>query len=117
MNGRTERKAKTMRELPTIENYGKYSSSNYGAHTLCVSVGPIDVYYSYTTVVAFRTPDAGLVVRHNEWGPTTGKHLNWIDGGSTERVKARRSREDFEQEWRQVEERYFRGVLDEVSTR
>jgi len=27
--------------LPRIKNYGKYSSDNYGAHTLCVDLGGI----------------------------------------------------------------------------
>ena len=31
--------------------------------------------------VAFRTFETGLVVRENDWGLTTGKHLNAIDGG------------------------------------
>lgn len=38
-------------------------------------------YFSYTTVIAFTDGFGGLVVTENVWGPTTGKHLNWIDGG------------------------------------
>ncbi len=68
--------------IPSVENYGKYSSENYGAHTLCFTdERGYDFYFSYRTCVAFRTPDTGLIVRQNDWGPTTGKHLNWIDGG------------------------------------
>lgn len=40
--------------LPTIACYGNYSSGNYGAHCLCVTVGPVRVWYSYTTPVAFQ---------------------------------------------------------------
>ena len=48
---------------------------------MAVQVGNLDVYFSYRTPVAFRHVSTGLVVRSNSWGPTTGKHLNWIDGG------------------------------------
>ncbi len=79
--------------LPTIESYGHYSSDNYGAHTLVVDVGGVEVWYSYRTPVAFRALMGQRYVRENEWGPTTGKHLNWIDGGDK---KSRLSSDDFE---------------------
>jgi hypothetical protein len=62
-------------------NYGNYSSNNYGAHSLAFQLGDVTVYFSYETPVAFEAPGHGLVVRVNDWGPTSGKHLNWIDGG------------------------------------
>lgn len=69
-------------QMPAVSNYGRYSSENYGAHTLVFTDAQgRDFYYSYKTLVAIRSPETGLVVRENEWGPTTGKHLNWIDGG------------------------------------
>ena len=71
-----------MSTLPSFETYGDYSGKNYGAHALVFSVGALDVYFSYKTPVAYRSPGVGLRVRVNDWGPTTGKHLNWIDGGS-----------------------------------
>ena len=67
--------------LPKIENYGQYSSENYGAHTLKVTVGHTTVWFSYVTPVAFEV-EGVKVVRENSWGPTTGKHLKWIDGGN-----------------------------------
>lgn len=72
-------------ELPSISSYGRYSSDNYGAHTLQVSMAGLTVYFSYRTPVAFRGRGHGLVVCQNDWGPTTGKHLNWIDGGEKSR--------------------------------
>lgn len=39
------------------------------------------VWFSYATPVAFHVPGQGMTVRQNVWGPTTGKHLNRIDGG------------------------------------
>lgn len=41
------------------------------------------MWFSYKTLVAFAVN--GLrVVRVNDWGTTTGKHLNRIDGGVKE---------------------------------
>lgn len=75
----------------TIRNYGKYSSSNYGAHTICLSVGPLQFYFSYQTVIAF-SDEEGFYVCENPSGPTTGKHLNWIDRDK----KSRFSTKEFE---------------------
>lgn len=71
----------TSSKLPTIDSYGKYHGRNYGLNCLMVSFGTFVLYYSYETIVAFSTPELGLLVRENEWSTTTGKHLNWIDGG------------------------------------
>ena len=72
--------------IPEFNVYGDYSQTNYGTHTL-VFTDPMgnDFYFSYRTLVAFRTPDTGLVVHENNWSQTTGKHLNWIDGGGTKK--------------------------------
>lgn len=83
-------------ELPTIGNYGEYSSSNYGAHTRYVRVGCVTIWYSYETPVAFQVTGHERVVRENDWGVTTGKHLSWIDGGNK---KARVDSETFERLW------------------
>ncbi len=84
-------------DLPKIDSYGQYSSGNYGAHTLKVIMPWMDlvVYYSYETVVAF-SHKGQRVVHENTWGRTTGKHLNWIDGGSK---SSRVSAEEFERRW------------------
>ena len=74
-------------QLPTVSSYGNYSSSNYGAHTLRFDIGEFTFWYSYQTLVAFKSPDHHLVVHENDWGPTTGRHLNAIDNGrKTDRV-------------------------------
>ena len=76
-----------------VWNYGQYSSDNYGVHTMgFTDAYGNDYYFSYRTLVAFRTK-GNLYVRENVWGTTTGKHLNWIDGGDK---KNRLSKEDFE---------------------
>ena len=79
-----------MNTLPTIRSYGEYKSGNYGAHSLRVDIGTLSLYFSYETVVAFQDVD-GLKVRQNDWSTTTGKHLNWIDGGDK---KARLASQD-----------------------
>ena len=83
-------------ELPTIVGYGQYASSNYGAHALRVDVGPIRVWYSYETAVAFQVDGHERVVHENGWGTTTGKHLNWIDNGDK---KTRVSGAEFQRLW------------------
>lgn len=71
----------TTNTLPEFSTYGDYASDNYGAHALRFDIGRLTIYFSYRTPVAFRH-NGRLHVRQNTWGPTTGKHLNWIDGGN-----------------------------------
>tara|TARA_R110000868_G_scaffold307310_3_gene568739 strand:- start:208 stop:477 length:270 start_codon:yes stop_codon:yes gene_type:complete len=47
-----------------------------------------DYWFSYRTLVAFQR-NGERIVRRNDWGPTTGKQLNAIDGGSKEARDAR----------------------------
>jgi hypothetical protein len=76
------KESEIMKNLPSFETYGNYKSDNYGANALKFYVGNVTVYFSYKTPVAFHTYETGLIVRENDWGPTTGKHLNWIDDGN-----------------------------------
>ena len=78
----------------SLRNYGNYSSDNYGAHCIRVGIGSLTLWFSYQTVVAFGDGH-GIRVRENVWGGTTGKHLNWIDGGDK---GSRMSGEMFEKE-------------------
>ncbi len=89
--------------LPTIGGYGRYSSDNYGVNCMFVQVGPLEVWYSYRTPIAFRA-HGNIVIRENEWGPTTGKHLNWIDEDKSIRV----SGTEFQAEWDKQVEPLFR---------
>lgn len=78
--------------MPAFACYGPYSGS-YGMHSLCFTTPKGDrFWYSYQTLVAFYHPIRGRVVHRNDWGPTTGKHLNAIDGGDR---KNRVSAEEF----------------------
>lgn len=79
--------------LPSFGTYGNYASDNYGVHTLrFTDADGNDWYYSYKTLVAARI-NGELFVRQNDWAQTTGKHLNWIDGGDK---RSRLSGEDFQ---------------------
>lgn len=71
--------------LPTMQSYGDYSSDNYGAHSLCVELGGLSIYFSYHTPVAYRGSE-GLVISENCWSTTTGKHLNWICPDKSRRI-------------------------------
>lgn len=70
----------------SLGTYGNYSSDNYGAHAMAVDVGNLTLYFSYKTVVAFSDGYNKTVVSENNWGPTTGKHLNAIDDGNKKRT-------------------------------
>lgn len=60
--------------------YGNSPSSENNAKV--VRVGNYNYYFSYETLVAVEDlVEHTKTVRHNEWGPTTGSHLNTIDGG------------------------------------
>lgn len=56
-----------------------------------VSTDRFRVAFSYETPIAYSSyevtssPGWTWVVRENDWGPTTGKHLNELDGGNKSR--------------------------------
>ncbi len=81
----------------TIESYGDYSNSNYGTHTMKVTLENGDLlYYSYRTLIAF-THNNELFICENIWGSTTGKHLNFIDRDKKRRLKSEEFESKFDQ--------------------
>jgi hypothetical protein len=64
-------------------------------------MGTVRVWFSYSTPIAFTSQDHNRVVRENDWGPTTGKHLNWIDGGDKDAKKRRVDSDTFERLWKE----------------
>jgi hypothetical protein len=60
-----------------------------------LEVGDQIVWFSYQTPIGF-TDGVRRIVRKNAWGPTTGKHLNRIDGGSKIAVLNRLDSDEFE---------------------
>lgn len=94
-------------QLPSFSNYGGYASDNYGAHTLRFNLGPISVWYSYQTVVAFRAGQSGeLRVLDYKDSQTTRKHLNKIDGGA---VACRLNKEEFQALWDKEVKPFLKG--------
>jgi len=57
-----------------------------GTNARVATIGRVRVWFSYRTPVAFSVDDRPPVVRRNAWGPTTGRHLNAIDGGDGRRI-------------------------------
>lgn len=86
-----------MNQLPKFSTYVPHASANYGLNCLCFEVEGREFYFSYKTFVAFRGRDGWLRVRRNDWGVTTGRHLNAIDGGNK---ASRLSDVDFEAAYR-----------------
>ncbi len=71
-----------MKYQPSFECYTEHASKNYGLNSLRFFDASNNVFwFSYTTLVAFKTPGGPRVVIENTWGPTTGRHLNAIDDG------------------------------------
>jgi len=51
-----------------------------------VEMGDVTIYFSYETAVGFHVAGKGYTVVENQWGPTTGKHLNKIEPDHKKRV-------------------------------
>ena len=68
-------------------NYGIYSSDNYGVHSLAFEDANGNCYwFSYNTLVAFQKCGDKRYVHTNDWGTTTGKHLNFINKNKKDRL-------------------------------
>lgn len=85
-------------DLPHIESYGKYAGKNYGTNALRLTIGPLSIWYSYQTPIAFSLYGT-RTVRENDWKQTTGQHLNAIDGGSVAAKRARVTSDEFVLAW------------------
>ena len=46
-----------------------------------VHLNSYSIAFSYETAIGFREDNHLWVVRENDWSNTTGKHLNYLDGG------------------------------------
>lgn len=66
-----------------------------------INMGSVTLWFSYQTCIAYQLPgEAWPTVRENDWGPTTGKHLNMV-GGFDQRVPG----PEFEEQLREVMDR------------
>lgn len=80
--------------MPEIECYYQPSGEN----VIQVILLSVTVWFSYKTLVAFFI-DGKYVVHTNDWGITTGKHLNAIDGGNK---AGRVSDAEFQRLWKEL---------------
>lgn len=71
-----------------------------------VDVGNLEVWFSYSTPIAYRVPGSGLVTRENDWSHTTGKHLAYLDGGITFGKAQRISGAQFEAQLSAIVDRF-----------
>ena len=69
-------------------------------------MGTLDLWFSYETPIAFWNDGEERVVRKNQWGPTTGRHLNAVDGGSKAAVSARIDTAEFEAQMQMILSRF-----------
>jgi hypothetical protein len=60
-----------------------------------VTVGRVQIAFSYETPIGFSVDWSPWILRENSWGPTTGKHLNYYDGGTAAAKAKRVSHDDF----------------------
>ena len=65
---------------PSVRSY----CENSGNNTL-VTIGNLDLYFSYNTIIAFNSPKGSETIR-NYWSTTTGKHLNAITPDKNSRI-------------------------------
>jgi len=56
------------------------------ANFSCLEIGHLTIWFSYETPIALFEGGRGMSVRKNDWGPTTGKHINAIQSDKTGRV-------------------------------
>lgn len=77
-------------------NSGKVWANQFGAtnNAVEVGIGNVRLYFSYKTLIAYEDNEDGQVVSENVWSTTTGKHLNYVDGGDK---KSRCKSDQFDQ--------------------
>jgi hypothetical protein len=76
----------------------QFPTFSTGANHATFSDDRATYWFSYRTLIAFRRVGGDLRVRENVWGPTTGKHLNAVDGGNK---RDRLTSDQFEQAYRE----------------
>jgi len=79
----------------SIVNYTRRKTPAY-----CVTISTLDLYFSYKACIAFTDGHQPTRVSANLWGPTTGRHISDVPGGSDK--SSRLAREDFERELAEV---------------
>lgn len=89
------------RNYNSIESKIKLENG-YSGDQKVVYFGKVKLWFSYSTIVAFYTPETGFVISENIWSRTTGKHLNYIDRDKDKRI----NNKEFEKKLGEVLEEY-----------
>ena len=63
-----------------IWNYAKR-----GEKARAIQIGGLTLYFSYSTIIAFRDEQDDAIIK-NYWGATTGGHLNSINEDKSKRI-------------------------------
>jgi len=77
-------------DLPKLKDYGNSPSTRF------LNIGPVTVWFSYETPIAFRVDGGPQRVLDYKGSRTTFRHLNMIDGGNKD---ARLSQTEFQKLW------------------
>lgn len=88
--------------------YVRHLGSSSGAHFTRVTIGSVTLWFSYETLVGFQVSVNTIVVRENDWGAVTGKHLAKLDGGGVEAKKYRLPFDEFAREFK----KQTKGVIE-----
>lgn len=71
------------------------------------AIGGIQVAFSYRTMIGFQFPGEGWAVCENNWGPTTGKHLNYLESDKARRL----DQETFVKTYYAKEDEYHKAYI------
>jgi len=62
-----------------IDNNFDIETFSKGNNNRKVTIGDLELFYSYRTVIAFNRAHWPTVIAQNQWGSTTGRHLNDVN--------------------------------------
>ena len=87
----------------SIRSYCTTNGGREDPNAKVLYFGPLIVWFSYWTPIAFQVRGRERVVRRNDWSITTGKHLNEVDRRDGTRI----SGTEFEQRLNAALERFM----------
>ena len=70
-------------EGPGLGNFGTLPKSTPAQY---IRLGILELWTSYDVVIAFRYNLGEIVTRENEWGNTTGRHINAVQPDKSARI-------------------------------
>jgi len=73
------------------------------------------IYFSYDTPIAFHDREHGFVVRRNDWGTTTGKHMKWIEPGFYSRYERYKNRVPGKIFMNMLQKSFAKNIVDQAS--